>query len=108
MPIGLYVAQLLYIVLYDQSIYNPPNKYRLYLNYASGIVIQVLFMVRKLLLYKVTDSVGDEESSYGIYLPYSILALLIVVLLNALAFVIYSIKRIRCCQLEIQWEKVND
>jgi hypothetical protein len=42
---------------------------------------------------------GDE----GEYLPLIILGLLFLVLAVGLIFEVYSIKKIRCVQLEIEW-----
>lgn len=106
-PIVISLLQTAYVYFYNCEIYNPPHKYRLYLNYTATFMIQVLLLIRKLLLLNNEEVIGAEESNYGLYLPFSILLLLLIVELNALAFLIYSIKRIRCCQLEIEWERLD-
>lgn len=40
-------------------------------------------------------------------MPFTIAMLLLIIEIVALCFVFYSIRRIRCCQLEIEWERVE-
>lgn len=98
-PILLSIGWIIYMRFYDKRVYNPANKYRVYFNCCAVITIQVLLLARKYLLLENEELIGREESNYGMYLPYSLLAVLLLVEVIAIVFVGYSIKRVRCCQL---------
>jgi hypothetical protein len=105
-PILLLIGQILYLTFYDKNLYNPPNKYRLYFNYLMGIMIQGLLMGKKIMDEKL--NVGEEENDGGEYWPFTILGSLFLVLLVGLSYELYSIKKIRCFQLEVEWERVDE
>lgn len=47
--------------------------------------------------------VGKSETSLGIYFAFSIISLLLILCLLSFVYVIYGIKRIRCCELQLNW-----
>jgi hypothetical protein len=104
-PMVLCLCQIVYMMLWDKNLYNPANKYRLYFNCCVGIVIQAFLLAKKTMNGKM--EAGMFEGDEGEYLPLIILGLLFLVLSVGLVFEVYSIKKIRCVQLEFEWEKID-
>ena len=93
------------MMFFDKNLYNPANKYRVYFNCCIGIVIQALLLAKKTMEEKM--EAGMEENDKGEYLPFLILSLIFLALAVGLLFEVYSIKKIRCFQLEFEWEKID-
>jgi hypothetical protein len=47
------------------------------------------------------------ETSLGVYFPFSVVALLLLLCVVGLVYSVYGIRRIRCCKLEMDWEKIG-
>jgi hypothetical protein len=69
-------------------------------------VIQAFLLAKKTMNGKM--EAGMFEGDEGEYLPLIILGLLFLVLSVGLIFEVYSIKKIRCVQLEFDWEKIDE
>jgi hypothetical protein len=105
--IGLYVASFIFVFKF--SPYPASSLYRLYLTYTVGFVVQTLMFVRAMILeYGPSESeVGRTETSLGVYFPFSIVVLLFLLCVIGLVYSVYGIRRIRCCKLEMDWEKIG-
>jgi hypothetical protein len=53
------------------------------------------------------SEVGRTESSLGVYFPFSIVVLLFLLCVVGFVYSVYGIRRIRCCKLEMDWEKIG-
>jgi len=102
-PILTYLINL--ILIFKCPIYPSTNLYRLNLTQIIGIVVQALILIRAIMGSNITpeNEVGKTETSLGIYFPFSIIILLLILCLVAMIYSFYSIKKIRCCQLEFDW-----
>ena len=47
------------------------------------------------------------ETSLGVYFPFSVVALLLLLCVVGLVYSVYGIRRVRCCKLEMDWEKIG-
>jgi hypothetical protein len=81
--------------------YNYSNMYRAAWNYFAGINIQC-FLLLKHYNYSLTMSqISELELSSSVYLPLTVFILVLISVILSLSFYLYTIKRIRCCILEI-------
>jgi hypothetical protein len=105
--IGLYLA--FFIFVYKFSPYPSSSLYRLYLTYFVGFVVQTLLFVRAMVLEygPSVSEVGRTETSLGVYFPFSIVILLFLLCVVGFVYSVYGIRRIRCCKLEMDWDKIE-
>ena len=105
--IGLYLASFLFV--YKYSPYPASSLYRLYFTYCTGFVVQSLLFIRSMVLeYGPSESdIGLTETSLGVYFPFSMVILLFLLCVVGLVYSVYSIRRVRCCKLEMDWEKIG-
>ena len=96
-PLVVFALQI--TLLMKLSFYTPTSKYKLLSFYLFGIAVQILLLIKQLQFPK--SSIGSQDNDFGIYLVFSILFLLIVLEIIMITFFVYSIKRFRCCELEI-------
>jgi hypothetical protein len=47
------------------------------------------------------------ETSLGVYFPFSVVVLLLLLCVVGFVYSVYGIRRIRCCKLEMDWEKIG-
>jgi hypothetical protein len=104
---------VLYVVLFvfvcKHSPYPTSSLYRLYFTYFTGGVVQTLLFIRGIILEFGPSSsrVGMTETSLGVYFPFSVVALLLLLCIVGLVYSVYGIRRVRCCKLEMDWEKIG-
>jgi hypothetical protein len=100
---GLFIAilWLVYTVVVSLKIrpYENAHKIRLHINNALFLVILAIFIFNKF-----TYTLNGEKDIH-IHLPYSIIVLIGLCFAINISFWVYSIKKLRCCELSIDWEK---
>lgn len=95
----LLTTTLALLLTYKHPPYPSSNLYRLYFTQLTGIVVQSILAARAIMTRNLNadDMVGYNESSLGVYFPFSIISLLFLLCLVALVYSVYGVKRVRCC-----------
>ncbi len=90
------------IVMVKLKPYTRSEMLRLCLSFILSLFVQVIYVYQSLTSSQLT------EESINLYLPFSVITLVFIIYGINLAFYIYSIKQIRCCELEIEWETIKE
>ena len=106
-PMIMYIVN--FLLLYKVPVYPSSNLYRLYSAQFVGMIVQAIFLTRRILSVSITaeDAIGQEENSLSMYFTISVVILLFLLCLESFAFSFYGIRRIRCCELQMDWEKIE-
>ena len=98
----IYILSFIFVCKY--SPYPASSLYRVYFTYLIGGIAQSLLFIRAMILaFGSQTQVGRTESSLGVYFPFSIVALLLLLCAVGLVYSVYGIRKVRCCKLEMDW-----
>ncbi len=88
-------------MVWTVKFYNHSNIYRTAWNYFAGVSIQSFLLLKHYNNNNDISSPGVLELSSSIYLPLTVFILSLITTMLSLSFYLYSIKKIRCCNLHI-------